>query len=544
MLLELVIENYAVIDRLRVRFQGGLNLLTGETGSGKSIVVDALGLLFGGRASPEMVRAGADRARISGIFTVPAGLQLDGFAFEQGEMLIEREILAEGKSRAYLESRPVTAGLLRELAPRLGDIHGQHEQQTLFSPEAQLDLLDAFGSIERGGAAGRYAQWRRIQSELEELERGEQEQLRLLDLWTFQVREIESVAPRPGEDGELAAERKVLQNLGRLQEQAGAAYAALYEAPESAYSLVRAARKRVDDLGRIDATLQPLAEQLGAASIALQEASFALRDYLSRLEVSPGRLDEVEDRLAALEKLKRKYGASVEEILAFLEETRQRIARAESSGERMTQLRAEREQVAAAFARAAEDLTAARRKAARELEKQVVKELASLAMERAQFRVELEPAAWSETGADAVRFLFSANAGEEPRPLERVASGGELSRIALALKTCAAPRARGRTFVFDEIDAGVSGRAAEGIGRRLKKLAERNQVLCVTHLAQVAGFADHHFAVEKKELRGRTVATIEELDHAGRIREVGRLLSGATLTEEALRQAERLIQVS
>ncbi len=544
MLLELVIENFAVIDRLRVRFHDGLNLVTGETGSGKSIVVDALGLLFGDRASPEMVRTGAGRSCISGIFTALPGLEVEGFRFEQGELLIEREILSEGKSRAYLDSRPVTVALLKDLAPRLGDIHGQHEQQLLFSPEAQLDLVDTFGGVDRAGVAEIFAAWRAAGVELAELERGEQELLRLLDLWHFQTREIESAALKPGEDTALEEERKVLANLGKLQENAGEAFGALYESPESAYSLVRMAQKRVDDLARIDSALGPVGEQLSIAAIAVQESAFALRDYLSGLEASPERLEEVEDRMAAIEKLKRKYGSSIEEMLAFQAKTKESIDRAEHSGERISELRALRGRLAEQFRAQAARVTEARAKAGRELEKQMVRELASLAMDRAQFQVDIQGAAWSESGADAVRFLFTANAGEAPKPLEKVASGGELSRIALALKTCAAPKGRGRTFVFDEVDAGVSGRAAEGIGRRLKKLAARHQVLCVTHLAQVAGFADHHYLVEKKESRGRTLATVEELDRAGRVREIGRLLSGATVTDEALKQAERLLQVS
>ncbi|MFN0169951.1 MAG: DNA repair protein RecN [Bryobacteraceae bacterium] len=543
MLLELVIENFAVIDRLRVRFHEGLNLLTGETGSGKSIVVDALGLLFGDRASPEMVRTGAGRASISGIFSAPPGLEMEGFRFEQGELLIEREILAEGKSRAYLDNRPVTVALLKDLAPRLGDIHGQHEQQLLFVPDAQLDLVDTFGGIVRSGAAEILEAWRAAGADLAGLERDEQELLRLLDLWHFQTREIESAALKPGEDSALEAERRVLGNLGRLEENAGAAFGALYESPESAYSLVKIAQKRVHELARIDSALGPIGEQLSTAAIAVQESAFALRDYLSGLEASPERLEEVEDRLAAIEKLKRKYGSTIEEILAFLEKTRASIDRAEHSGERTAELRALRDRLAVEFRAEAARLTEARGKAGRELERQMVRELASLAMDRAQFQVEIEEAPWSLSGADAVRFLFTANAGEAPKPLEKVASGGELSRIALALKTCAAPKGRGRTFVFDEVDAGVSGRAAEGIGRRLKKLAARHQVLCVTHLAQVAGFADHHYLIEKRESRGRTVATVEELDRLGRVREIGRLLSGATVTDEALKQAERLIQV-
>jgi DNA repair protein RecN (Recombination protein N) len=539
-LLELVIENYAVIDRLRVRFHSGLNLLTGETGSGKSIVVDALGLLFGGRASADMIRSGAERARISGIFSVTGLPDLD-IDVDDGELLIEREILAGGKSRAFLGSRPAAIALLKEIAPLLGDIHGQHEQQLLFSADAQLRMLPVDAAL-AGSVRSLFERWAAAGKELAELERSEQEKLRLLDLWSFQKKEIEGAAPKPGEDGELEQERRRLLNLGRIQENAGAAFAALYDSPESALALVRGAAKKLDEIARIDTAVAPIRETIEPAAIAIQEASYALRDYLAKLEANPARLEQLEERLSTLDKLKRKYGATLEEVIAFLEHVRGQISAAENTGERITSLRREQTELAAQFEAAAARLSTARKKAAHDLERHVVTELASLAMERSVFRIEVSPAAWSETGADSVRFLVSANPGEEPRPLEKVASGGELSRIALALKTCMAASGAGRTLVFDEVDAGVGGRAAEGIGRRLQKLAASDQVLCVTHLAQIAGFADHHYVVEKRESQGRTVASVEELDRAGRVREIGRMLSGEMLTSEALKHAERLIE--
>src|SRR5258708_6292691 len=502
MLLELVIENYAVVDRLRVRFHPGLNLLTGETGSGKSIVVDALGLLFGGRASADLIRSGHDRARISGIFTAPDLGKLD-LDVEQGELLIEREILAGGKSRAFIGSRPAAAALLREIAPLLGDIHGQHEQQLLFSSDAQLRMLDLFA--EAGDSVrDLFGRWTAAGKELSELERTEQEKLRLLDLWNFQKKEIESAAPKPGEDAALDQERRLLMNVGRVQENAAAAFAGLYDSPESALALVRAATKKLDEIARIDSSVTSMRETLEPAAIAIQEASYSLRDYLDKLEANPARLEQLEERLAALDKLKRKYGATLEEVIRFLDHAREQISAVENAAERMATLRKPQSELASPIETPAARLTTIRKKAARELERLVVTELAALAMERSVFRIEVTAAQWSETGADAVRFLVSANAGEEPRPLEKVASGGELSRIALALKTCLAASGAGRTLVFDEVDAGVGGRAAEGIGRRLKKLAASDQVLCVTHLAQIAGFADHHYLVEKHESRGRT----------------------------------------
>jgi DNA repair protein RecN (Recombination protein N) len=544
MLAELVIENYAVIDRLRVLFHPGLNLLTGETGSGKSIIVDALALLFGGRASADAIRSGADRARVTGIFNVPAGLLLESVEAEDGELLIEREILAEGKSRAFINSRLVTAALLKDLATHLGDIHGQHEQQMLFAPDTQRRMVDQFAGASPNTVATLYEQWRTVSREIEKLERTEQEKLRLLDLWTFQRREIESASLSAGEDVALEDERRVLLHLTRLQESAGAAFDALYDAPQSALAQLRGAAKKIEDIARIDPALNTIREALEPAEISLREASYALRDYLSKLETSPGRIDEVEERLAAIDKLKRKYGASVEEIVAFLENVRAQIEAVEHSGERLAELRKEQLDVAREYEVQAAKLTAVRKKGARALEKRVVEELSSLAMAGTTFRVEISSAEWSESGVDALHFLVSANLGEEPRPLEKVASGGELSRIALALKTCLATKGAGRTLVFDEVDAGVGGRAAQGIGRRLKLLAAGDQVLCVTHLAQVAAFADHHYVVEKRETRGRTAAVIEELDADARVREIGRMLSGEKVTPEALRHAEQLIVTS
>ena len=554
MLLELVVENYAVVERLRVHFHAGLNLLTGETGSGKSIVVDALGLLLGGRASAEMIRTGEPRARVAGIFEIreqraakkllePAGLEI-----EDGELLIEREILAGGKSRAFVGSRPVSASLLRELAPLLADIHGQHDQQLLFSADAQRDMLDVFAAkpelVDR--VAALYGQWRAAAAALEQIERNEQEKLRLLDLWSFQRKEIEAAELEPDQDTALENERRVLQNVQKLQESATAAYEAVYDNPESALALARIASKRVEELLRIDSTMEGLREHLKAAELSLQEAGYALRDYLSHLEANPGRLEEVENRLAAIGRLKRKYGQTVPEILEFLEEVRGQIASVETAGERMETLRKEQKRLAAEFEAAARELTEARKAAGKRLEKRVEGELGQLAMERTRFRVTVAEGPWSESGADAVAFLVSPNVGEEPRPLEKVASGGEISRIALAVKTCLAggKSAGMRTLVFDEVDAGVGGSAAEGVGRRLKKLAAANQVLCVTHLPQIAGFADHHYRVEKMEERGRTVAVVEELQGEARTREIGRMLSGQKLTEEALRNAEQLIRSS
>ena len=553
MLVELLVENYAVVEQARIRFHAGLNLLTGETGSGKSIVVDALGLLFGARASLDVVRSEAKRARVSGVFSVKAesGLTalLDeaGLELEDGELILEREVTATGKSRAFAGNRPVTTQFLRQLAPFLGDIHGQNQQQALFTETTQRALLDEYaraGDL-RGRLAQTYEQWREYGTKLEDLNRNEQEKLRLLDLWSFQKTEIESIGPKPGEDNELEAERRVLQNVTRLQEHATAAFELLYESPGSAAANLRSANKRVEELVRIDPQLVDTAALLKQAAIAVDESAANLRDYLGRIENDPARLDAVETQLAGLERLKRKYGTTVDQILAFLAQVKQQIDEVENASERRQQLEKELAGVAAHYEKLADELSEKRRDAATRLAKQVEHELKSLAMSRTQFQIVVTQGTWTTSGRDVIEFLVSPNVGEAMRSLDRVASGGELSRLSLALKTVVGSSQQDQamlTLVFDEVDAGVGGAAAASVGKRLKQLSRSSQVICVTHLAQIAGFANHHYVVLKREKKGRTTTEVEELSFEDRAREIGRMLSGEKITPEALKQAEQLIQ--
>ena len=545
MLHQLEVENYAVIEKLRVVFHCGLNLLTGETGSGKSILVDAFSLLLGARASPELIRAGAERARVAGVFELaapPPGVEL-----EDGELVIERDILANGKSRVYLNGRLATVAALRGLAAALGDIHGQHEQQDLFAADTQRDMLDQFADTAglRDQVAQVFGVWQETGRRLETLRHNEQEKLRLLDLWRFQHQEIAEAALQPGEDTRLDEERRVLSNLTRIQQGAGGAYEALYDSPASAAAQIKSAARTLEDLARFDTAFATLAQNLLGARIGLEEAAFDLRKYLDRLEASPGRLAEIEDRLALVEKLKRKYGASLEEVIAFGGQVGAQIAEMDSSEETARRLEEEQRRLASEYQDLANKLSERRRQAAQKLEKPVEKELAALAMERTRFRVSFETIEPAAHGADRVEFLVSPNPGEPPRPLEQVASGGELSRITLALKTCLAGTGANsrlpRTLVFDEIDAGIGGRAADAVGRRLQRLARSYQVLCVTHLPQIAGFGDHHYSVDKQIKSGRTITTVAELGPEERIQEMARMLSGAQVTPEALRHAKQLL---
>lgn len=554
MLVELIVENYAVVEQARIRFGEGLNVLTGETGSGKSIVVDSLGLLLGARASAEMIRSGEAKARVSGIFSLEKTPQIQELLASTGidspddeELIVEREIQANGKSRAFVSNRPVTTAFLRQLAPALGDIHGQNDQQLLFSTQAQRELLDDYA---RNGALLSqveqvFSEWRATGEKLKELTENEQEKLRLLDLWTFQRKEIETVQPRVGEDAELEAERRVQQNVTRLQESATAAYTLLYDSPESATTQLRQAQKRLDELLRIDSSLGEAGGSLKQASVALEEATYALRDYLGKLEGDPVRLEEIEARLDALDKLKRKYGGTLPEVLAFFAEVSRKADEVENASEHQAALESLQKKLAAQYEVLAGQLSEARKAAAARLSRQVESELKGLAMSGTQFQIAFAPGTWTLSGFDEVVFLVSPNRGEELKALDKIASGGELSRIALALKTAMGDSDTQQgihTLVFDEVDAGVGGAAAAAVGKRLKTLSRQNQVICVTHLAQIAGFADHHYAVSKREKKGRVTTAIEELTQEERAREIGRMLSGEHITPEALRQAEQLIQ--
>ena len=554
MLLELNVENYAVVEHTRIRFGQGLTILTGETGSGKSIVVDSLGLILGARASAEMIRTGQAKARISAIFSVPntAGFQafLDGAGIDHApdeDLIVEREIAVGGKSRAFVANRPVTTAFLRQLAPQLGDIHGQNEQQSLFTSSAQRSIVDRYAGVEPllQKVEQAFKEWREAGEKLRRLTEDESEKLRLLDLWTFQRNEIDTVQPKPGEDAELEAERKILQNMTRLQESSNAAYEALYGAPDSATTQLKVASKRVEELLRIDESLAATAEVMKQAAVLLEDATYNLRDYTGKLEGDPNRLEDIENRLAALDKLKRKYGGSLGEILVFRDDVAQKADEVENANEHREALEKKQAESATEYDRQAQDLSDKRKAAAQRLSKQVETELKSLAMSGTRLEVSITRGGWTSHGIDEIVFLVSPNRGEEPKPMDKIASGGELSRIALALKTALGDserRSNPTTLVFDEVDAGVGGAAAAAVGRRLKTLSKNNQVICVTHLAQIAGFADHHYSVAKQERKGRVMTEVTELPHEERAREIGRMLSGDRITPEALRQAEQLMQ--
>jgi len=571
MLLELRAENYAVIDQAVASFGPGLNLLTGETGAGKSILIDALALLLGGKASSEIVRHGAEKAVLGCVFEATPGALavldrngIDAAAYSD-DILLRREIGATGKGRVFVNNQPATVAVLRELAPELGLIHSQGETLGAFDQGQQRLLLDRFGDISLDAVGAAYGVWRATTEKLEELRSAEQDRLRMADLWRHQAKEIaEAGLSAEDEDTRLETEKRVLANAEKLYTAAMSAYELLYEGEGSSESTVGAALKQVEELARYEPKFANAAQQLAAAKAAVEDVSAEVRDFAESAQASPERLAEIEDRLALLDRLKRKYGAGPKDglgaVIRFGEEAASKLAEVENRDALLVELGARQADEAAAYRKAAEELTAARTAAAGRLEKLAAAQINELAMS-VRFKVvvspEREQAAWTAHGWDRIECLIATNAGEPLKPLEEIASGGEMSRVMLALKVtveesfAAAAKGRRRSsvptprmLVFDEIDIGIGGRAAEAVGKKLKALSKRQQVVCITHLPQIAAFADQHFVIEKSEKGGRTRTSIRLMESSEREREVARMLSGAKLTEASLENARQLLELS
>jgi DNA repair protein RecN (Recombination protein N) len=565
MLREIHIQNYAVIDNLAVEFGPGLNLLSGETGSGKSILVDALGLALGGRTSSEVIRTGEDRALVTAVFSAegnaPWGAWLEEYGVggsDEGELILRRELQAGGRSRMLVNDQPITLAAVRGLAPRLVEMHGQNEHVSLFARDAQLNLLDQFAGAgsELESVRALHRRRRELEQELEGLSHNEQERLRTLDLLGFQVRELEQAKLELGEDVRLDEERRVLSNLEKIRAAASSAFHELYEDEGAAISHVAAAARQLDELGRYDSSIFTEIEPLAAARATLEDIAAFLRDYVDGLEANPARLEEIGDRLALIDRLKRKYGSTVEAVLAYADETRKSLASLEHADERREAVRRDLAKAGAEYRKAADTLSEKRRDAARRLVKLVREELAQLGMEKTRMEVHFDVAAEGQggpSGTDEIEFRISPNVGEALRLMEKIASGGEISRLMLALKTVVGQArvsrdARGArrnevTFIFDEVDAGIGGRVAECVGQRLKRLARDTQVLCVTHLAQIACFADTHFYVEKAARADRTVTTIKPLaGEKERAEELARMLSGSQITDAVLKHAASMLR--
>lgn len=567
MLRQLRVENYAVIDNVVVEFGPGLNLLTGETGAGKSILIGALSLLLGDKASADMVRHGCERAVASCLFEldearsptgqrIAATLEANGIDPDDAGLIIRREIATTGKARVFINNQPATVGVLRQLAPELASIHAQNESILAFDAAARLQILDSFAGISTDEIGTVHGRVRSIHQQLYELERGEQDRLRLVDLWSFQNKEIADARLQPGEDDRLETEKRVLANSERLYAAAMSAYGLLYDDSNSAASLVRNAEKQLEDLVRFDPQFQESLSLLQSARAGVEEVSATVRDYAEGINASPERLAEIEDRLALLDRLKRKYGQTLEEVLAYGADASRRLGDLENRDELLEKLRKESAAAKALYLSQARTLSKKRAEAAKKLRGQVEAEINDLAM-KARFQIDVAGSEqeddWHASGFDSVTYLIATNAGEPLKPVEQIASGGELSRVMLSLKCAAMPAAQGngrghsrsqRTLVFDEIDAGIGGRAAEAVGRRLKLLARSNQVICITHLPQIASFADQHYLIDKKERAGKTTTSVRPLSGEERREEIARMLSGAQLTDTSLKHAEQMLKGS
>jgi DNA repair protein RecN (Recombination protein N) len=559
-LLELRLEHYAVIDHLAVEFAPGLNLLTGETGAGKSILIDALTLLMGEKASAEVIRFGSDRAVISAVFEVDGAaeklvariLENNGIDSDEANLILRREIAAKG--RVFVNNQPATVAVLKQLAPHLAGIHAQNESLVSFDAGVRLELLDTYASTNLGVVKESFDKWKQVKDRMADLEQGEQDRLKLVDLWVFQNHEIEDAKIQPGEDERLETQKRVLANAEKIYNAAMHAFDLLYEGTASTSASLRAAQKHLEELIRYEPKFQEALASLDTARISVEDVGASLRDYAGGIEASPERLAEIEDRLALLDRLKRKYGPALEDVINLGAEVTRKLSEIENKDEILRQLHADLATTAGSYLEAARAISKKRYEAAKKLEKVVEAEINGLAM-KSQFRIEVSGTDteenWTESGFDQVEYMISTNPGEPMHPLDQIASGGELSRVMLALKASveagtSQKKTSGtqRTLIFDEIDTGIGGRAAEAVGKKLKSLSRSTQVLCVTHLPQIATFADHHYLIEKKKAGDRTRTTVREITGDERTEEIARMLSGAKVSETSLKHAEQMLKAN
>jgi DNA repair protein RecN (Recombination protein N) len=564
MLTLLKINNIALIDELEIEFGPGLNLLTGETGSGKSIIVDSLGSVIGDRVSSELIKEGEQTARIEGLFALDntdelrdmldrAGIELD--KGKSLELIVRRELSRSGKNRIFVNNQLATQSLLKSIGATLAEIHGQGEQASLFDVSTHIEMLDEAGRLSelRRKVKEAHHHWNTIKTELGMLQQNEAEKLQLLDILRFQVQEIEKANLRHGEDTELEEEKRLLNNVGKLSSLSEESYALLYEAEESTVSTLERAAKRIEELAGYDSRFAGYIESLRTAEAVIGDLAISLRDFSSHLELSPGRLDEIEDRLAEISRLRRKYGETIEAVLHHLSESKDRLDAVETSEVREAELQNELAKARAKYLSFAVALHEERLKAAAKFEKEVEKELKTVALEKAGFQVRIDSPSDSELpvdlsdhlfsskGFDHVEFYFSANPGESLRPLAKIASGGEASRLMLVLKTVARLRGSDKSAVFDEVDVGIGGRVAEAVGRKLKSLSATQQVLCVTHQPQIASLADRHFVVEKTVSDKRTSIAVRELTKTEQVEEIARMLAGEKVSETAREHAREML---
>ena len=566
MLRFLEISQFALIDHLSIEFHEGLNLLTGETGSGKSIIVDALGLLLGEKGHAEMIRTGADRFTITGWFEAPEDDRIEkqlregGLELNTEELIIKRELAQNGKGRCFISNQMVPLGFLKEITRYLVDIHGQNEQQTLYSGDSQLQFLDACSNLDPllAQVQSLYEQLSEKVQRIQALRKNEQERLRTIDLLTFQTAEIEKAQLKSEDEEErLAAEHKLLANADRLFQLSSQAYSELYEEEASACTVLKRSNRMLEELRKVDNRCDGLWEQLQSARISLEDVALSLREYSSKIEVNPQRLEWVENRIAEIDRLKRKYGGTLREIFSFYQKSLSDLEDWQRADQNMATLEKDNNVLQEDYWRKALELSDKRKTAAKQLEKSVEQELSQLAMAKTRFRVsfgqtgqssrrELNQNARPGTarGIDEIEFLISPNLGEDLKPLIKIASGGEISRIMLALKSVKSIDGRSKTLVFDEVDAGIGGQTADVVGQKLKKLSKRNQVICVTHLPQIASYADSHYYIEKRMEKGRTLTQVARLDGKDRVQEIARMISGERVTDSVLKHAAELLKIA
>jgi DNA repair protein RecN (Recombination protein N) len=534
----LSIRHLAVIDVLELEFAPGLNVLTGETGAGKSILVGAVGLLVGGRSSAELVRTGEETAVVEAIFEMQSG----------EEAIVRREVSAQGRSRAFVNGSLVTTAALREIAGTLVDMHGQHEHQVLLDPASHLDLIDEFANLSaaRTEVAGAFRRWRALDDERQRAAERDRQSASRAEFAAFQLSEIERVNPQTGEDEELEATRRVLGNADRLQRLCGEAYAALYDGESAALASLGVAWKRLADLATVDPKFAPYLDARSGIKSQLEDLAFFLRSYSAGIDTSPVRLQEAEDRLALLERLKKKHGPSLSDVIAKAASFRRELHDLEHATETLAHLDAALEQARESFLSAARAISRQRREAAIGFARTLERALSDLAMPRTQCDVRFADGGgeerWSERGIDDVEFYISPNPGEDLRPLARIVSGGELSRVMLALKTLATTDAPGKTLIFDEVDAGIGGAVADTVGARLQRLGKQFQVLCITHLPQIAAYGATHFQIEKSVRNGRTSTRVQRIDGAAREAEIGRMIGGTDVTAAVLAGAREMLE--
>ena len=552
MLNELHIENIAVIERADIRFEPGLNILTGETGAGKSIVIDAIGAVLGERVSRELVRRGAEKALVTAVFDVSGTedwLRENDIEPEE-ELILQRRILSDGKSSCRICGNPVTAAQLKELAALLVDIHGQNDGRQLMDERRHMAYLDSFGELQPALEVYRkeYRQYRALRKELEQLNMDQVEKERLGESLRYQIAELERAELKAGEKDGLVARRDLLRNSEKLTEALDEALRLLYANEDNAVSMAENAEYYAGRAAALVPELEGTVASIHEAAFSLSDAAETLRDFRENLDFSPEEYDRLEERISLLNKLERKYSRDEENLIAYLDECREKLDRIEYADERSAKLRRELEEQKKRCFRAAKDLREKRQAAAEELHQRIVRELRELNMPSVRFAVEFAPLegdpGFDANGADQIRFLMSANAGEELGRISRIASGGELSRIMLAMKNVFAEHDPVATMIFDEIDTGVSGIAAQRVGEKLYSVSRGKQVMCVTHLPQIAAMADSHYLIAKEERNGRTYTDVTKLTREGQRRELARLHGGDNITATTLASAEEQLDAA